>query len=77
MSHALLDTLTDSGLGCALFWPFDDTRHFAPWQPIPVAPIGTGFLSERGLRVELAELLGFAPVFLYALWPRGRTAGQQ
>jgi inner membrane protein len=69
-SHPLLDTLTNGGLGCALFWPFDDTRHFAPWRPIPVAPIGRGFLSEQGLRVALVELLGFAPVFLYALWPR-------
>jgi hypothetical protein len=29
-SHAGLDTLTGSGLGCALFWPFDLTRYFAP-----------------------------------------------
>lgn len=75
-SHALLDTLTDGGLGCALFWPFDNTRHFAPWQPIPVAPIGRAFLSEQGLRVAFAELIGFAPVLLYALWPRGRSRAQ-
>ena len=25
-----LDTMTDGGLGCALFWPFDLTRYFAP-----------------------------------------------
>jgi inner membrane protein len=36
-SHALLDTMTDGGLGCALLWPFDLTRYFAPWRPIPVA----------------------------------------
>jgi inner membrane protein len=69
-SHALLDTLTDGGRGCALFWPVSEARHFAPYRPIPVAPIGLGFLSERGLRVALAELLIFAPVFAYALWPR-------
>ena len=74
VSHALLDTLTNGGLGCALFWPFDDARHFAPWQPIPVAPIGRDFLSERGLRVALTELFGFAPVFLYALWPRENSS---
>ena len=33
-SHALLDTLTDGGLGCALFWPSDLTRYFAPWTPL-------------------------------------------
>jgi inner membrane protein len=69
-SHAVLDTLTDGGRGCALFWPFSDERHFAPLRPIPVAPIGLGFLSQRGLHVALVELLLFAPVFAYALWPR-------
>lgn len=77
MSHALLDTLTDGGLGCALFWPFDNTRHFAPWQPIPVAPIGKDFVSERGLHVALAELFGFAPLFLYSLWPRSNGAARR
>ena len=66
-SHALLDTMTDGGLGCALFWPFDLTRYFAPWRPIPVAPIGLGMLSIYGVMVVLAELAIFAPVFLFAL----------
>jgi inner membrane protein len=75
-SHAVLDTLTDGGRGCALFWPFSAERHFAPWRPIPVAPIGLGFLSARGLRVAVAELVMFAPVFAYALWPRRWKCGQ-
>ncbi len=69
-SHAVLDTMTDGGLGCALLWPFDPRRYFAPWRPIPVAPIGQRFFSERGLSVALTELVFFAPLFLYALWPR-------
>src|SRR6185295_14713639 len=69
-SHGLLDTLTDGGLGAALLWPFSDHRFFAPWRPIPVAPIGRGFLSMRGLRVAAAELIMFAPLFVYGLWPR-------
>ena len=70
VSHALLDTLTDGGLGCALLWPFDLTRYFAPWTPIPVSPIGLSFLSPYGLFVATTELLLFAPVFWFAL--RGR-----
>jgi len=70
VSHPLLDTLTDGGLGCALYWPFETRRHFAPWRPIPVAPIGAAFFSERGMRVALVELLQFAVLFGYALWPR-------
>jgi inner membrane protein len=69
-SHALLDTLTDGGLGCALFWPFDLTRYFAPWTPIPVSPIGLGILSPYGMYVVAAELLLFAPLLWFALRPR-------
>lgn len=69
-SHSLLDTLTDGGLGCALLWPFDDTRYFAPWRPIPVSPIGLGYLSPYGFMVAVTELVVFAPLFLYALMPR-------
>lgn len=70
ISHGLLDSLTDGGLGIALFWPFDDARYFAPWRPIPVSPIGAGLLSSRGLRVIATEALFFAPLFAYAFWPR-------
>jgi len=66
-SHALLDTLTDGGLGCALFWPFDLTRYFAPWRPLPVSPIGLGFLSPYGMYVAATELVVFAPVLWYAV----------
>jgi inner membrane protein len=72
VSHPLLDTLTDGGLGCALLWPFDTQRYFAPWNPIPVAPIGRAIFSRVGAFVMLTELALFAPVFVYALWPRGR-----
>jgi len=75
-SHAVLDTMTDGGLGCALFWPFDRTRYFAPWRPIPVAPIGFGFLSTVGLTIALTELVLFAPLLIVALWPQGRRVAQ-
>jgi inner membrane protein len=72
-SHPLLDCLTDGGLGCALLWPFSNARFFAPWRPLPVAPIGAAFLSARGLRVALVEMAWFFPAWLYAVWPvRGR-----
>ncbi|MGH1344830.1 MAG: metal-dependent hydrolase [Nannocystales bacterium] len=71
VSHGLLDTLTDGGHGIALLWPLDNTRYFAPWRPIPVSPIGRGLLSARGATVMLAELVGFAPLWVWALWPRG------
>lgn len=72
-THPLLDTLTNGGLGCALFWPFDNSRYFAPWTPIPVAPIGLNFFSFYGLVVAVTEIVFFAPLFLYALWPFRRA----
>ena len=72
-SHAVLDTLTDGGLGCALFWPFDLTRYFAPWTPLPVSPIGLGYLSPYGLYVAAVEIAVFAPLLVYAL-SKGTTA---
>jgi inner membrane protein len=70
LSHGLLDTLTNGGLGCALLWPFSNHRFFAPFTPIPVAPIGLYMFSGRGLYVVMCELLLFAPFFLYATFPR-------
>jgi inner membrane protein len=68
-THPLLDTLTDGGLGCALLWPFDLTRYFAPWRPIQVAPIGLAFLSPYGAIVALSEIVLFLPLFVLALRP--------
>jgi inner membrane protein len=73
-SHPLLDTLTDGGLGCALLWPFSTKRFFAPWTPLPVAPIGRAFLSAEGVRVALTEIIGLSPLAIYALWPRREGA---
>jgi len=66
-SHGLLDTLTNGGLGSALFWPFDLTRYFAPRNPIPVAPIGLDFFSWEGSAIVAVELLLFAPLLWFAL----------
>ena len=65
--------LTDGGLGCALLWPLDDTRYFAPWNPIPVAPVGLDFISRYGLMVAIKEAILFVPVLAYGLWPRRRA----
>lgn len=77
VSHGLLDTLTDGGLGIAVLWPLTDHRFFAPWRPIPVAPIGLGVLSAHGLGVVLREALIFSPLLAFALWPRRRAAASR
>ncbi|WP_271079334.1 metal-dependent hydrolase [Aurantiacibacter sp. MUD61] len=80
-SHGLLDTLTDGGLGAALWWPFDNARIFAPVTPVRVSPIGAGFFSARGLETMLSEIKWiWLPCALLALggWAlRSRRAADQ
>ena len=71
-SHGVLDALTSGGPGVAFFAPFDDTRYFFPWRPIPVSPLAWHFFSERGWRVFSAELVCvWVPAGLGALVARG------
>jgi inner membrane protein len=76
-SHGLLDTLTDGGKGIALLWPFTNERFFAPWRPIPVAPIGPRILSAAGLKLMAWEAMLFLPFFIVGLWPRRPEAAAQ
>ena len=73
-THGLLDTLTDGGLGVALLWPFSNARYFAPWRPIPVAPIGPRLFGLDGLILMLRECVLFLPFFVIGLWPRATAA---
>jgi inner membrane protein len=75
-SHGLLDTLTDGGLGVALFWPFSNERYFASWRPIPVAPLGARLFARRGLELMLHECLLFLPLFVAGVLPQWRHNGR-
>jgi inner membrane protein len=75
-SHGLFDAMTSGGLGVAFFAPFDNTRYFLPWRPIPVSPMSAaGLMTARGLRVIRWE---FALFWLFAiaaaLWDRRGAA---
>jgi len=72
-SHGVLDAMTTGGLGVEFFWPVDTHRYFLPWRFIPVAPLGAGMLSARGLSVLLTEVVLFLPAWIYALWPRSQA----
>ena len=57
LSHALLDMLTNGGLGVALFAPITNQRYFFPWRPIEVSPIGMSqFFSAWRFRILLSEI---------------------
>lgn len=57
VSHPLLDAMSNGGLGVALFWPFDDTRHFFTYRPIEVAHIGLRFFKEDAFKTLKSELI--------------------
>ena len=71
-SHALFDAMTNGGLGIAFFAPFDNTRYFLPWRPIPVSPMSVaGLMTSRGFHVILWELaLFWLFAIAAALWDR-------
>lgn len=57
-SHAVLDAMTNGGLGVAFFAPFNNTRCFFSVRPIQVSPIGIkNFFGEAGWQVIQSELL--------------------
>lgn len=57
LSHPLLDALTNGGLGVGFFAPFSNKRHFFPYRPIEVSPMGVASLfSSRFAVVLLSEL---------------------
>jgi inner membrane protein len=56
-SHGVLDAFTSGGPGVAFWAPFDDTRYFFPWRPIPVSPLAPQFFSEWGWHAFKTELL--------------------
>jgi inner membrane protein len=70
LSHAILDAMTNGGLGVAFFAPFQNERYFFPWRPIHVSPLGIEqFFSEWGLRVLLSELkwVWFPSLIIYTV----------
>ncbi len=71
-SHGFFDALTTGGLGVAFFAPFDNTRYFFSYRPIPVSPLSAhALLAMRGLRVLVWELgLFWTFAAAAALWER-------
>jgi len=71
-SHALLDAFTKGAGGPMLFWPFSTEKVLFPVAFVPASPLLPRLLTPRGLDVMLRELVVFAPLWSYGLWPRRR-----
>lgn len=74
--HGLLDALTRGAGGPMLLWPFSAEKILFPFAFIPASPLLPRLLTQRGVEVMLRELVLFAPLFVYGVWPgRGRRHG--
>jgi inner membrane protein len=57
-SHGVLDAMTNGGRGVGFFMPFENGRHFLPWTPVWVSPLGVeNFFTAYGADVFVSELL--------------------
>jgi inner membrane protein len=72
ISHGVLDSFTDAGLGVGFLIPFDDTRYFAPWRPLATSPLSvSAFINGPGLRILGNELVWVGiPLILLSLTVR-------
>lgn len=69
LTHPMLDSMTGTGYGCSLWWPFDTTRYFMPWTPLPSISTFPELHSVVALQVAGLEAIVFAPFLLFAFWP--------
>src|SRR5262249_26400632 len=73
-SHGFFDAMTNGGSGVAFVAPFENSRYFFPYRPMPVSPMTLdGLLTDRGIHVIQIELgMFWTFAFAVALWDRSR-----
>jgi inner membrane protein len=63
-SHGVFDAMTDDGLGVAFFAPFEPTRYFFPFRPLPTFPMSAANLTNLFLSAKAYELLAKESVWI-------------
>ena len=66
LSHLLLDSFYNHGLGVAIFWPFSTTRLALPipWLSVLNSPLP---ITWQAVQVWAIELVSFLPLLLLAI----------
>lgn len=67
VSHMVLDCLNVGTVGVPWLWPLSSTYYSIPWSPIPAVIRAEDFLTRAAVPVVAAEVLLFAPLWIYAL----------
>jgi hypothetical protein len=75
LSHLLLDSFYNHGLGVKIFWPFSDAALVLPLPWFAALNGYPSWLSSRNFHICLIELVCYSPLFLLAiLWRVSRRA---
>jgi hypothetical protein len=74
-SHGIIDMLSDSERGPAIWWPFSPARFVFRWRPVasvPLTDVDGG--TRRRIRALLRELVLFGPLAVLAMRPALRRS---
>jgi inner membrane protein len=74
LSHLLLDSFYNHGLGVAIFWPFSDASLALPVPGFDTRQRHFGHLDPRSVRIYLIELACYLPLLVAAAAWRKRGA---
>ncbi len=76
LSHLLLDSFYNHGLGVAIFWPFSHARLALPIPWFSVMTASPLALTPENMRIFLIELASYLPLLLVAIVIR-RAVGKR
>jgi inner membrane protein len=70
LSHLLLDSFYNTGIGIAIYWPFSDARLILsiPWLSLSQGPLYP--LSLVNLKIVAIETITFLPLLILAIFIR-------
>jgi inner membrane protein len=70
LSHLLLDSLYNHGLGVAIYWPFSTARLVLPVPWLSILPGPLLPISAANFEIIAIEALTFLPLIPLAIWLR-------
>jgi inner membrane protein len=56
IEHAIVDAMTNGGLGVAFFWPYSCKRYFFGFRPIQVSPLTASRFLDKLTPIVVSEM---------------------
>jgi inner membrane protein len=77
LSHLLLDSFYNHGVGVAVLWPFSNARLALPMPWFGHWPVSPPFLTWETLRISAVEFFIYSPVLIVAMAWRYSSRGKK